>query len=274
MDITRLRATLKEVIHEVSKPESKIQYVDGTKREELGAVVDGCRPLLEHLENLVTKDQGLKKKRIWKRDKDNTPALDHIHRQLDFRRHSLNLYLSTLRSSQLALIEKKLETFVEEFKRGGREASRTSNSADQESALDVQWSVLRHELAEDGITDTDIEVHKSSIRALLQEQLPSYYDAQSASSPEEVNKSLNRLEGSHQSIRGFLEGEPSDGLFLNEDKNHQVRQPCDVDPDSLPNNPQGEAVSCIFIFDAANSNKRCSTLLIGDYYLLYSIVIS
>lgn len=202
--------------------------MDEAKRQEGAVIINSFRPLLQQLQVLVTKDHNLKKKRVWRRDKDSTVALDHIQRQLDFRTRSIDQYLSTMRSSQLAFIEKKLETFVQELKHGIRPVG-------HESDADAQWSVLRRKLIEDGITDVDIEAHAPSIRALLRDKLPSYNEIHAGPAHEGDNyNSANPSTGSPgQRVRRSPEFEHPN-FNHNNNNNNKADFSADV-PSILPN---------------------------------------
>jgi hypothetical protein len=176
-DVLKLRSALNGIVGEVEKPGSRILGQDKAKSEELANIIKGHRPILEQLDKLVTKDRGLKKKRIWRPEKDNTAALAQIHMQLDFQIQSINLFLSSRMTTQIALIEKKLEAFVTEFGREHRDESLLGTTGDADRQAEAQWARFRNELVEDGITEADIEEHKSSIKALLREGLPSYSEA-------------------------------------------------------------------------------------------------
>jgi hypothetical protein len=239
-----------------------VQEGSEAKRHHLASLITSYRPLLQQLEALAIKDQGTKKKRIWRRDKDNTAALDQLHRQLDFRTQSLDLYLPTLRTSQLALIEQRLEAFVEEFKRGAPGTPRGVNALDDESEADAQWSALRRQLLEEGITDVDIEAHKSSIRALLQERLPSYYEAHIGSAQPEAN---DTPVGSREATSGPQNGpslvrEPSNHASSRgeEDKPRTTQTPLG-DPGHIPSGSQGEDVHSASLLSTADSQKRSFT---------------
>lgn len=211
-DIICLRETLKDITNELSRPESKIRSAEQAKREALATIIKSYRPLVQQLEQFATKDQGLKKKPMWRSRKNNTAALDRFHRELQFQTQTINLYLSTLTPSHLAPIKKQQENSIKGSKHGVGEASYTLQPLDRGSEADAQWSLLRRQLVEDGITDIDIEAHTSSIRALLQEKLPSYYDIHSGPSLEETNGSAeastglreNMLRRTSQSEHGVL----------------------------------------------------------------------
>jgi hypothetical protein len=192
-DIVCLRRTVKDITIDLSEPKSNIRLAEPAKREALAAIIRSYRPLLEQLDQLAAKDQTLKKKRIWRGPKDNTVALDRYHRELQFQTQTLTLYLSLIYT-----FESPEKSFHEDFERGGREISSTAPAAGQGAEVDVQWSLLRRRLVEDGITDIDIEAHTSSIRALLQERLPSYYDIHSGPSVEQHDGSGQVSTGSRE----------------------------------------------------------------------------
>lgn len=170
----------------MSKPDSKIRSAEQARQEALATIVKSYRPLLHQLHQFATKDQGFKKKRIWRSHKPNSAVLDRFHRELQFQTQTINLYLSTLTAT---------------IKPGpAQEAPDTLQAVHQGSEVDAQWSLLRLRLIEDGITDTDIEAHTTSIRALLRERLPSYHDLPSGPGLLETDTSCDTSAGSHENL--------------------------------------------------------------------------
>lgn len=266
-------------------------------------IIKTYRPLLLQLRKLATKDQNLKKKRIWRRDKDNTAALDDITRQLNVRTQTIELYLSTQSISPLQL------TTLETSKGESLYASHTSQELGSRNEVDEQWSVLRRKLVEDGITDIDIEAHMSTIRSLLQDKLPSYYDTQPSPSLEEGHGSVtpstglravmprsdsepNRLGPSPfdndeerdfgQSGRPSVRTLSSPGLRSPGDrqmnggsfqtKYGRRRLSHSADPASALETSQGEAkIQPVLHSDAANTRKQCFISEIGNCYFASSV---
>jgi hypothetical protein len=268
----------------------------------LAAITRSYRPLLDQLDQLAAKDQGLKKKRIWRGHKDNTAALDRYHRELQFQTQTINLYLSLFSPPK-----NPDKAFHEDLGRGGREISTTAPVYVQGTELDVQWMWLKRRLVEDGITDIDIEAHTSSIRALLQERLPSYYDIHYGPSVEQRDGSGQASAGS----RGILPRTTSEPdhrasttirndaqtdlghstqaagpAMLSSFSTAQVRNKVThapsqaedderrlsekyrhAEPAHAPRSSGGERKHSAFLLDSANSSKQCSMLLIGAYFL-------
>jgi hypothetical protein len=200
-DVFRLPAILRVLAEDLSKPESIIQDLGEVQLEQIASIIKSYRPYLLQVEKYAKGDQSHKKKRIWGRDKDRlTPALDVIHRQLELLNDSLRTHVSYLESRQLALMQNKLGALVEEFKSTGLGSSHPLQAGDQQFDADAQWSMLRRKLVEDGITDLDIEAHTSSIRALLQEKLPSYYDIHARSGSVEAEEFAKPSAGSSDTM--------------------------------------------------------------------------
>jgi hypothetical protein len=200
-DVFRLPAILRVLAEDLSKPESIIQDLGEVQLEQIASIIKGYRPYLLQVEKYAKGDQSHRKKRIWGRDKDRlTPALDVIHRQFELLNDSLRSHVSYLESRQLALMQNKLGALVEEFKSTGLGSPHTLQAGDQQFDADAQWSMLRRKLVEDGITDLDIEAHASSIRALLQEKLPSYYDIHARSGPVEAKEPAKPSTGSSDTM--------------------------------------------------------------------------
>ena len=242
-NVSRLRASLQEVKIEASEPESKTNNADEARCDDLHVLIAGFRPLLENLDKLVTEDQRLKGKRIWRRDKDKVAAVDHIDRQLELRIRKVDSYLSVLRNNQLARVLEKTGKIMEVFDRRHEPLGRSS-PMHGEAEFDVQWSLLKHELVEDGMTIVDIEAHKSSIKALLQDRLPSYHEAhagfiQAESSEVSLGSAMSRTSERGHSM--FTNGESgSQRLDTNKHDLRSIFQP-DVDvPDSRRNDSKGE----------------------------------
>ena len=102
--------------------------------------VNGYRAPLEHLERLTTKDQGLKKKRIWKRDKDNGPALLHSLAELSFQ--GIDSYLSVMKAHRDLITEKLLETLLEEVKIDGKDHHQVISLVEQGPECSIEWADL------------------------------------------------------------------------------------------------------------------------------------
>ena len=202
-DIDRLRSTLQKVADEVSKPDFKIRDVGKAECDKLAFDLAAIRCQLLLIDGLAAKDQGLKKKRIWKRDRDSTAALDMFHHQVA---SHIQIMSSWLSKWQNALLLKEVERIVAEMNRGNRKLPHTTNvgSREPEAEADEGWSMIRRELAADGITDVDFEAHKSSIKALLRERLPPYYESHFAPGAQGVNDSVgpSGVSRSGTSLRG------------------------------------------------------------------------
>lgn len=245
------------------------KHDDEAKRQEVAVLINGYRPLLHRIQELVTRDQSLKKKRIWKRDKVNTVALDQIRRLLDSRTLTIDLFLSTLRMSQrdqLALTQKKLQTLMKQLKAVG-------GSDSEQWDADAQWAVLRRKLAEDGITDIDIEAHMSSIRALLQEKLPSYHEVQAEFAVPEASHHSTKIssESPGWKMRTSLEVGPSTSNHNSKEdlgsaarpgvpSSSSIAPPAPISsPASKPKKPQGKGV-CPPHFDMQILTARSDVL--------------
>jgi hypothetical protein len=271
---------LQEVTDEISRPDSELHDVSKSSQNwDIFSAIESCRPLLQRIEGLATKDQGLKKKRIWKRDKDNTATLDEICGQLEARSHCTALYLSALRSSQLSIIENKLKTFVEDIKRGKRDVSRALNAVDHESEADAGWSVIRRELAADGITDVDFEAHKSSIKALLQERLPSYYESLFQPGTQAINSSVeasgsrpngtplgNSISEHTPALKRGSRDRSNLGPIAKTDEKSRASHAHVDNAASTPNDSQGEGLRSTYLSSTANSKERCFTSVKGNCY--------
>ena len=271
-DIITLRQTLQLIKNELSTPESNIRRAQQAKREALSTIIESYRPLVQQVEQLAANDESLKKKRIWRSHKQSKTTLDRLHRELQFQTQTINLYLSTLTTApHLLSNNEQRETVVQDSAREGGLASATRQAVDQEPGADAQWSLLRRMLVEDGITDIDIEAHTSSIRALLKEKLPSYYDLPSRHVPEEANDSPQTSAGSRgRKPYRISQEEPTTpltregadhGLVSTENNKHLVPQSHGADPAYIRNNAQGQGVQCS---PSIHSQQQGAKFYIGD----------
>jgi len=304
--IISLLAILKQVRDDLSKPESEIQHAKQAESEALVTMIGGYRRLLQQLDNLAAKDHSLKKKRIWKRDKDNTAAVGQLHGQLNSLTVTISIYLSTRRGSQPSFPD-----FAEEVKNGGQDAFVPSQAVNQESEADAQWSVLRRKLVEDGITDVDIEAHTSSIRALLQDKLPSYYEIYTGPNVEETTEVTKASTSSHEvAMRktsqlehgAFTPGDHNDeadfgrcarpgvsssfsrrlsplnghganyGLALPKEDKNRVSHTYSADAGSGANYSQGKRIPSTFVLNTADSEKEYFILLTGNFYFVRPVL--
>jgi hypothetical protein len=95
--------------------------------------------------------------------------LENVKSKIAFYTSSINLFLTTLGTSSLGRIEKKLDEIVDEIRRGDRDQSIVALQPSNLSGVDIRWDALKDNLVHDGFTQQDIEAHKDWIRERLQQ---------------------------------------------------------------------------------------------------------
>lgn len=170
-EVSTLHTAIKELQDEVENEDSILNRAGSTKKKEVEDLVRNCRTGLQQLQRLVMryKSLGTNQKRTWDRIKFGTEGVQDIREKLTFHTSAIQLFLTTLGTGSLGRIEKKLETIIEEIRSGKREPSILTTLGDDDGEAEVQWDTLKSELVEDGFTKQDIESHKHSIMAHLQQ---------------------------------------------------------------------------------------------------------
>ena len=129
-------------------------------------MIENLEQVLNQLDILVKKFQGLgrREKRIWNQLKLSNEDLDKVRGKLTFHVNAINIFMASLSRSTLARIEMVLKDLAHEVREGRRAPSIVSVDDAQDGSA---WRELESELAEDGISGTDVAQHKSAIKVFL-----------------------------------------------------------------------------------------------------------
>ena len=129
-------------------------------------MIENLKQVLNQLDILVKKFQGLgrREKRIWNQLKLSNEDLDKVRGKLTFHVNAINTFMASLSWSTLARMEMVLKDLVNEVREGRRPPSIVSVDDAQDESV---WRELESELAEDGISGTDVAQHKSAIKVFL-----------------------------------------------------------------------------------------------------------
>ena len=141
-----------------------------SRKGELVLLVENLEKVLKELDNIVEKYQGLarRERRIWNQLRLASEDLDKIRDKLSFHITAINTFMESLSRGTLAQMERVLVELVSEI----REGRRPPYIASTDDTNDISvWKELESELAEDGISRTDVANHKVAIRVFLQSRL-------------------------------------------------------------------------------------------------------
>ncbi len=129
-------------------------------------MISNLNEVLKQLDAIVEKFKhlGRREKRIWNQLKLSNEDLDKVRGKLTFHVNAINTFMSSLSRGTLARIEMVLIELVNEVREGRRPPSIASVDDAQDQSV---WRELEAELAEDGISRTDVAPHKSAIRVFL-----------------------------------------------------------------------------------------------------------
>lgn len=133
-------------------------------------LVANVSEVLKELDKLVKKYQGLarRERRIWNQLRLATEDLNKIRNKLTFHVTAINTFTSSLSYGTLTRIETVLLELVSEVREGRRPPSFASIHETNDGSV---WSELESELAEDGISKTDVAKHKDAIKTFVQSLL-------------------------------------------------------------------------------------------------------
>ncbi len=129
-------------------------------------MISNLNEVLKQLDAIVEKFQrlGRREKRIWNQLKLSSEDLDKVRGKLTFHVNAINAFTASLSRGTLARIETVLIELVSEVREGRRPPSVISVDDAQDQSV---WRELEAELAEDGISSTDVAPHKSAIMVFL-----------------------------------------------------------------------------------------------------------
>ena len=165
-EVITLHTGIKELEEDACNPDSLLNRVGKSRKSELETLLQSCMTVLRQLQRLVTRYQnlGTNHKRVWDRVKFGTEGIQNIREKLTFHAASITLFLTSLGTGALGGIERKLDELLMEIRDGKREPSILSlGEEEDETEQDSTWRLLKGDLADGGITEQELELHKSDI---------------------------------------------------------------------------------------------------------------
>ncbi|KAG8533998.1 uncharacterized protein KY384_000840 [Bacidia gigantensis] len=157
---------MKELEYEVNDHQSALNRCHLTKRQELIQLVEGLRTTLQNFDNIIIKYKGFtrRERRVWDQLRFAAINLSAPREQLTLHLTAINAFMDGVSRGTLARLETVLLELVREVREGRRAPTVVSIDQPQDTS---GWKELELELAEDGITASDVADHKVAIRAFL-----------------------------------------------------------------------------------------------------------
>ena len=161
-----VHTVIKELQDEAANPGSLLNSRGAPRNQELMLLIKNLEEALKELDEIVTKYQGLtwRERRIWIQLRLATENLDTVRSKLTFHVTAINAFTSSLSRGTLVQIETALIELISEVRQGRRQPSLASLHEENNESV---WRELEFELAEDGISSTDIVKHKAAIKVFV-----------------------------------------------------------------------------------------------------------
>ncbi|KAI9768827.1 MAG: hypothetical protein M1840_004641 [Geoglossum simile] len=157
-EVLSLHALLKEIEENLSA-----QTLSPTRQARLKTIGDGCRNVLEELQSLVDKYEslGTQSKRTWDRMKWGSVEIAELRSRLISNALLLTAFISTTQ----VVVEKKLDTFLQEYQDGKHEGSTATTQTVESLSTDEKqsWRIIRKELEDIGITVAAFDANRDFI---------------------------------------------------------------------------------------------------------------
>lgn len=191
-EVVSLHVVLRRLEQEVEKPGNPIH--DGkssdTYKEELKAIVDGCKKVLNVLDQVLTKyntlsEQERSGRKIWQKIRfgnGKMADLVEMRGKLAYYTSAISLYLNMVSMGTMGRVERQMNKAGGDLKEikiavngitahlmssvNRHEGSVLTAYADDDRAV---WKEFRRELVEDGFSSSVIRKHKVLIRAYIEE---------------------------------------------------------------------------------------------------------
>ena len=161
-----VHTVIKELQDEAADPGSLLNSRGASRKQDLILLIKNLEEALKELDEIVRKYQGLtrRERKIWIQLRLATENLDTVRSKLTFHVTAINAFTSSLSRGTLVQIETVLLELMSEVRQGRRQPSLASL---REENNDSVWRQLESELAEDGISSTDIVKHKAAIKVFV-----------------------------------------------------------------------------------------------------------
>ena len=162
IEVESLHAALAVVYAELSQSDL-YERITSSQRRRLASLTKNCKSSLRQLEKHIKKYESLGILKHRRRDvlRFALEDLSTLRSSIVVHTNALNVFLSAVGSGRLGRIESKLDSIIHDIQSGDRDESALviANDAYPEAA-DVQWSLLKLELSDDGFEAADIESHR------------------------------------------------------------------------------------------------------------------
>ena len=169
-EVLAVHTLIKELEDEADDPKSLLNRRGASRRSELMNLIENLESALRELDEIVRKRQGLarRERRIWNQLRLASEDLGSIRSKLTFHMNAINTFIASLSQGALARMEPVLMEILTEIRQGRRPPSVVSID---EPGNVSGWRELELELAEDGISESDVAKHKAAIKVFLLSRL-------------------------------------------------------------------------------------------------------
>lgn len=191
-EVLSLHIVLRRLEQEVEKPENPINDVKSgdTYKEELGDVFDGCKRILNILDQVLTKYNALSEqersgRKLWQQIRSGNGKmtdLAEMRGKLTYYTSAMSLFLNMVSVGTIGRVERQMNNAggdLEEIKVAVNSitAQLMSKSTRHEGSIltayagddRAVWKEFRRELLEDGFSSSVIRKHKGLIKAYIEE---------------------------------------------------------------------------------------------------------
>lgn len=191
-EVLSLHVVLRRLEQEVEKPENPINEVNsgGTHREELRVIFDGCKKVLNILDQVLTKYNALSERersgrKLWQQIRFGNGKMTNLAEmrgKLTYYTSAMSLFLNMVSVGTMGRVERQMNNAGGDLKEikvavnsitahlmsksTRHEGSILTAYADDDRAV---WKEFRRELLEDGFSSSVIRKHKDLIKAYIEE---------------------------------------------------------------------------------------------------------
>lgn len=191
-EVLCLHVVLRRLEQEAEKPGSPINDEEsgGTFKEELTVIVDGCKRVLNALDQGLTKynalsEQGRSGRKLWQKiefGNGKMEGLGGLRGKLTYYTSAMSLFLNMVSTGTMGRVERQMNDaggYLKEIKVAvnGITAHLMSRSNCSDGSIHTAytdddgavWKELRRELRQDGFSSSVIRKHKGLIKAYIEE---------------------------------------------------------------------------------------------------------
>ena len=164
-EVSALHTALNAAADEVQDLDSILYRSTRDEQQNLGSILQNCKSVLQDLERILTKYRslGTDKKRLRDRIRFANKNLKVVREKLTIYTGAIGLFFTTLNSSTLGRIEKKLEDLLKDHEAGRRAPNFSMNAAGKNDGALTRWDSLKQQLLKKGLSSGDLEDYKDYI---------------------------------------------------------------------------------------------------------------